>query len=249
MGLPVRVPLALAAAVIAGLVSRWPALALLAGALGWALPSLLAGTKRRSAISRIEAVASWTEMLHGLLSAAAGLEQAIVASARVAPAAIREEVRALADRLEANQPLPRALLAFAEALDEPTADMVVAALLLAGSPDQKVGALAAQLAELATATRETATMRLRVETGRARIRSAARIITVFTSAFMLALVVLDRSYLRPYASPTGQLVLLLLGASYATAYWLLARMAQTGSPDRLLVTSDLATPAAEVART
>jgi tight adherence protein B len=235
-GLTRRVLLGGAAAVAVGLLTRWPAVALLAGALGWAGPSLLGGTARsRSAIARIEAIASWTEMLQGLLAAAAGLEQAIIASLRVAPEPILEEVRELASRLRDNQPLRVALGRFAEALDEPTADLVVAALRLAADPTQKVGQLRAQLAELATATRETATMRLRVETGRARIRSAARMVTVITSAFTLALLLLNRAYLAPFARPAGQLVLLLVGACYAAAYWLLARMARVTGPERLVL--------------
>jgi hypothetical protein len=221
--------------VVVGLLTRWPAVALLAGALGWAAPSLLRGGGSRNAIARIEAIASWTEMLQGLLAAAAGLEQAIIASVRVAPEPIREEVRELAERLRDNQPLRVALGLFADALDEPTADVVVAALRLAADPTQKVGQLRAQLAELATATRETAMMRLRVETGRARIRSAARMITVIASVFTLGLLLLNRSYLAPFARPVGQLVLLLVGACYATAYWLLVRMARMTGPSRLVL--------------
>ena len=228
--------LAVAAAVVAGLLTRWPAVALLAGALGWAAPSLLRGTATsRSAIARIEAVAAWTEMLQGLLAAAAALEQAIIASVRVAPEPIRAEVGELAEGLRGNQPLRVALGRFAQALDEPTADVVVAALRLAADPTQKVGQLRAQLAELATATRETATMRLRVETGRARIRSAARIITVIASGFTLGLLLFNRAYLAPFARPAGQLVLLGVGACYAGAYWLLTRMARMTGPDRLLL--------------
>jgi tight adherence protein B len=242
-GLSRRSLLAGGAAVVAGLLTRWPAVALLAGALGWAAPSLLRGTvASRTAIARIEAVAAWTEMLAGLLAAAAGLEQAIIASVRVAPEPIREEVRELAERLRDNQPLRVALGRFAEVLDEPTADVVVAALRLAADPTQKVGQLRAQLAELATATRETATMRLRIETGRARIRSAARMITFITSGFTLGLLLLNRAYLEPFARPVGQVVLLGVGACYATAYWLLARMARVTGPDRLLLAD-----AAEVA--
>ena len=230
-----RTLLAIAAATVAGLMTRWPVAALLAGTLGWASPSLLRGaTASRVMIARIEAIAAWTELLQGLLAASAGLEQAVIASIPVAPAAIREELRGLAARLRDNQPLHVALAGFADALDDPTADLVIGALRLAASPDQKVGQLRAQLAELATATRETATMRLRVETGRARVRSAARIITVVTSGFTLGLVLLDRAFLAPFATPAGQLVLLGVGGCYAAAYWLLARMAQIDAPERFL---------------
>ena len=49
-------------------------------------------------VARIEAVATWTEMLRDTLSAAAGLEQAILATAPLAPVAIRGEITELAAR-------------------------------------------------------------------------------------------------------------------------------------------------------
>src|SRR3546814_13777520 len=69
-------------------------------------------------------------------SAAGGLEQSIIASATVAPPAIRREVAALAVRLERER-LPIALQEFATQVDDPTCDLVVAALLLAADKSTK----------------------------------------------------------------------------------------------------------------
>ena len=56
--------------------------------------------RRGEAVGRIEAVAGWSEMLRDTMAGAAGLEQAIVATATVAPLPIRAEVATLAVRLE-----------------------------------------------------------------------------------------------------------------------------------------------------
>src|SRR3546814_2921329 len=71
-----------------------------------ALPGVLGGKlNRERAIARTEAIASWTEMIRDSIVAASGLEEAIVATAPVAPTPIASEVRTLVRRLE-HQRLP-----------------------------------------------------------------------------------------------------------------------------------------------
>ena len=115
------------AVVVVAALTGWPVAAVLAGLGAWALPSVLGGAKERAReVARTEAIAGWAEMLRDTLSAAAGLEQAIVATASVAPLPIRDEVVALAGRLEAERLVP-ALRRFADDLADPTGDLVVAA--------------------------------------------------------------------------------------------------------------------------
>jgi uncharacterized membrane protein YgcG len=64
-------------------------------------------------VRRIEGIASWTEQLRDTLAAAAGLEQAILATAPIAPDPVREQVTGLAARIHQGQRLPDALRAFA----------------------------------------------------------------------------------------------------------------------------------------
>ena len=227
-----RLALALVAGGIMALLTRWPVAALLAAVVGTAAPSLVGGgAARRAAIARTEAVAAWTEMLRDTMAASAGIEQAIVVSAPVAPPPIRAEVRLLAARLE-RQRLAPALAGFAATLADPTADLVVSALVLASRRQaRRLGELLGTLAE---AAREQANMRLRVDAGRARTRTAVRVITATTLAFALGLVALNRGYLAPYDSVVGQLVLLVVGACFAAALWWLAAMARVAAPERFL---------------
>ena len=68
------------------------------------------------------------------------------------------------------------------------------------------------LQALAESTREEVSLRLRVETSRASVRSGVRTVVVFSVAFAAGLAVFARSYLAPFGSATGQLVLLAVGA-------------------------------------
>jgi len=206
--------------------------ALLAGLAGWGLPALLSGTKGRAeSLARIEAVAGWAEMLRDTMAGAAGLEQAIVATATVAPLAIRAEVATLAARLEGERLAP-ALRGFADEVGDPTMDLVVAALVLAA--EHQASRLGELLGSLAQAARDQATMRLRVEAGRARSRTSVKVVVGVTAGLALGLAVLNRSYLSPYDTALGQLVLLLVGAMFAGAFVWLSRMTRPSAPERFL---------------
>jgi len=66
-------------------------------------------------------------MLRDTMAAAAGLQEAVIAAARVAPPPIRTEARALAARIE-RQPFSDALAVFAAEVNDPVADLLVVAL-------------------------------------------------------------------------------------------------------------------------
>jgi len=219
-----RLGLAAGATVVVG--------ALLAGLAGWGLPGLLGGSKGRGdGLARIEAVAGWAEMLRDTMAGAAGLEQAIVATATVAPLPIRAEVATLAVRLEGERLAP-ALRGFADEVADPTMDLVVAALVLAA--EHQASRLGELLGSLAQAARDQATMRLRVEAGRARSRTSVKVVVGVTAGLALGLAVLNRSYLAPYDSALGQLVLALVGAMFAGAFVWLSRMTRPSAPERFL---------------
>jgi len=227
-----RLGLAVGAAVLVGVATGWPVGALLAAAAGWGLPGLLAGNKyRNAAVGRIEAVAGWAEMLRDTMAGAAGLEQAIVATAPVAPLPIRTEVATLAVRLQSERLAP-SLRAFADEVADPTCDLVVAALVLAAEHQaQRLGEL---LGSLAQAARDQATMRLRVEASRARTRTSVKVIVGATGGLALALAVLNRGYLGPYDSGLGQMMLLIVGGLFATSFIWLSKMTTPTAPERFL---------------
>ncbi|HSS11788.1 MAG TPA: hypothetical protein VLL25_18010, partial [Acidimicrobiales bacterium] len=216
--------------IVVGLLTRWPVAVVGGAALGFFATDLFASKGQRSAqTDRTSAIASWTEMLRDTMAAAAGLEQAIVTTAPLAPTPIRPEIRALVTRLERERLAP-ALFQLAEDLADPTADLVVSALTLAANGEAQD--LSELLGSLASAARDNATMRLKVEASRARTRTSVRIITAITVAMALLLVVLNRSYLAPFDSATGQAVMLAVVACFGGALWWLASMARYVAPER-----------------
>ncbi|HEX7196924.1 MAG TPA: type II secretion system F family protein [Candidatus Limnocylindria bacterium] len=228
-----RGSLAAAALVVVWLATGWPAGAVMAAVGSGALPSLTGVRARRSeAVARIEAIATWAELLRDVMAAAAGLQEAIVATGPLAPAPIRPEVQRLAHRISTRgQRLAPALRAFADELAHPLGDMVVTSLLLASERQGRMGDL---LGEVAVSARKTVAMRLRVEATRARTYVTTRLIVGITVLISVWLIGFRRDYLAPFDSPGGQVMLVLIGSIFCVAGVLMHRMATPTELARLL---------------
>ena len=113
------------------LLTRWIVLAVAAGLLVIVWPLLFGGAKQEKlAAAKIEALATWAESLRDTIAGAVGLEQAIPATVYAAAPVLREDLALLADRMRVRVPLPTALRQFADDLDDPTADLIVSALIM-----------------------------------------------------------------------------------------------------------------------
>jgi len=161
----------------------------------------------------------------------AGLHEAIGKSARVAPAAIRDEVRALYVRAQRGD-MAAALSRFADDMDDAIADTVVTALQIA--EQRAVSDLGAMLAAVATSTRETVAMQLRINAARARTYRTAQLIAGIVAFFVGLLVLANRDYMAPFGSVTGQLVLVGVGALVAAAVWAMVVLSRPARAERLL---------------
>jgi tight adherence protein B len=227
-----RAGLVLLAVAAGWAVTGWPAAGVLAGA-ATAVAPMLAGTRRRreELSARRDALAAWAEMLRDTIASHAGLREAVAVSARVAPGPIRSHVQALAARAE-GQPLTTALRRFAAELDDPLADLIVAALVIAA--DRQAHRLVELLSHIAAAAREQAAMRARVETGRARTYASSRALVILTLALAGGLLLFSPTFMRPYDSFTGQVVLMAIGALFAAALWSLVVLGRAAPSPRLL---------------
>ena len=211
-------------------VTGWPVAAFAIAVVVLGGPRLFGGRARRAdSIARTEAIATWTELIRDNMAGAAGLEQALVASVGVCPEAISTEVRRFGRRLE-HERLVEALAGLGDDLDHPSADLVVAALANAARMEGRdLGALLGRLAE---STRADVRMRLRVEVGRARIRTSARIVIAVTGFTMAFLYVSAPALLEAYDSLAGQAWLALVFAIFALGLWLMDAYSQIEMPQR-----------------
>lgn len=230
-----RVALSAIAALAAWAVTGWPALGVIAGSAGWVVPGLVGIKRRRElVVARSEALASWAEMLRDTIASHAGLREAIAVTARVAPPPIRTEVQALAVRAE-RESLSSALRQFAAEVADPVADLVVAALVIAA--DRQAHRLVELLSQIAGSAREQAAMRARVETGRARTYASSKALVAITMAVAAGMLVFSPTFMAPYDTAVGQLVLSGVGGLFAAALYGLVVLGRPAEPPRLFARS------------
>ena len=228
-----RLPLAVGAGLLVLLLSRWVVLAGAAGLLVFFAPVLFGGARsERVAIARLEGLAAWTESLRDTIAGAVGLEQAIPATAAAAAPAIRDELVALSDRLRVRTSLPVALQHFADDLDDSSADLIVAALML--NSQLRGPGLRGVLTSLAASARDELEMRRRVNAGRASTRRSVQIVMGITVSFVLGLTLFNRDYVEPYSGAVGQVVLLLILGCFAAGFAWMRRLAAFEVPERFL---------------
>ncbi|MGK5556958.1 type II secretion system F family protein [Actinomadura kijaniata] len=231
--LTTRAALASMAGVLVLVFTRWPIAAIGTAVLvlGW---NGLAGgaAEERRGMARLEALAAWTESLRDTIAGAVGLEQAIPSSLRAAAPALQRPLSDLVDRLHTRVPMPDALRRFADDLDDPSADLVIAALIL--NARLRGPGLRDMLGALAGSARAELDMRRRVEADRRSTRRSVRIVVGVSVGTALGLAVFNHSYVEPYDDVLGQLVLCVVIALYAGAFLWLRRLARHEMPARFL---------------
>lgn len=212
--------------VTAALLTGWLLAVVVIPVAAIGLPVLLSSGGETEQIRRLEAMEEWIRGLSGVLTSGVGLEQALIATLRSTPDAIRPEVGRLVARLRARWSTEAALRAFADDLDDATGDLIAANLIL-GAKRRGPG-LASVLEALAESVSADVRARRQVEADRAKPRTTARWVTIITIG-VLAVLAFTGTYVDPYKSPFGQLLLsVLLGAYTAVLIWM-RRMA-AGKP-------------------
>lgn len=212
--------------VTAALLTGWLLAVVVIPVAAIGLPVLLSSGGETEQIRRLEAMEEWIRGLSGVLTSGVGLEQALIATLRSTPDAIRPGVGRLVARLRARWSTEAALRAFADDLDDATGDLIAANLIL-GAKRRGPG-LASVLEALAESVSADVRARRQVEADRAKPRTTARWVTIITIG-VLAVLAFTGTYVDPYKSPFGQLLLsVLLGAYAAVLIWM-RRMA-AGKP-------------------
>jgi len=194
---------ALAAGVLALLVTGWPVAALgVAGGVAF-VPRVLGGAKAaQRLITRSEALADWTRRLADLLTsgAAGSTQEALRRSLTSVPEPIAPAVTNLVTRM-APQGTESALRAFAREVYDPAAEKIAMVLILRernGGPG-----LADVLTALADDLDERARMIREVEAERAKPRANMRTIVAVTLLLVVAMLLFARTFLTPYSTTAG----------------------------------------------
>lgn len=217
--------------IVAGL-SGWAVAVVAAPILAIGLPYLLVLPKARD-VELLEDLDRWVRALAASMTTGRSVTDAIRISRRTAPARLLPEVGRLVDRLNNRWDTADALRSFADALDSPDADGVVAALILAARRGANGASLT--LSALADSIQDQLKGRRLIETERAKPYVVVRQVTIISLVTLGGVFVLSPSFFAGYGTPLGQLILSLLVVLYLGSLILLRRKAQQTPRERILV--------------
>ena len=216
---------------VVALVTGWTVALVVFPLAGLGLPYLIGKSETAVDIAKLEAMEEWTRSLAGILTAGAGLEQALVSTLRSTPEPLQGAVTRLVARLRARWTTQAAVRAFADDLNDPTADIIAANLLLGAQ--RRGDGLATVLEGLAESVSLDIRSRRQVEADAAKPRTTARWVTIITIVVLAALF-FTGTYVEPYKSGLGQVVLLCLLAAYAGVLVWMKRVAAGPKAPRFL---------------
>src|SRR5690606_518289 len=126
-----------------------------------------------------------------------------------------------------------ALQGFADDIDDPSADLIVATLIL--NSRLRGPGLREVLTSLAKSARADLDMRRRIGASRSSTRRSVQIVMGVTVVFVLGLSIFNRSYVEPYSTPIGQLVLLVVIGLFAAGFLWMRRLSEYEMPERFLL--------------
>lgn len=231
-----RRDLVLLAALVVGFVlaaiTGWLIMIAVVPAVAWVLPLILSPPKDRDVVL-LEALDRWVRSLSASLPTGKSVPDAIRLSGRTAPDAIAEPLGGLITRLNNRWDAHDALMRFADDLDSPDADTVIAALMLAANRGANGASLT--LSELADSIQSQLKGRREIATERAKPYIVVRQVTVITALTLGGSFLFARTFFEPYGSPVGQLILAVLIALYLGSLLLMRRRATPQKRQRILV--------------
>jgi len=230
-----RRDLLLVGSILAGLViasaTGWVIALPLVPVLAFGLPYLLVLPRARD-VELLEALDRWVRSLASALTTGKSITDAIRVSRRTAPESLAEELGVLVSRLNNRWETRDALTRFADDLDSPDADAVVAALILAAQRGSNGASVT--LHALADSLQAQLKGRRVVETERSKPYVVVRQVTIITASTLGIAFVLGRDFFSPYATPFGQVILSVLITLYLASLLLMRRQARERTRERIL---------------
>lgn len=200
--------------------------------LALGLPYLLILPRPRD-IQLLEALDRWVRSLAVTLGTGKSITDAIRISRRTAPPLLADEINLLVTRLNNRWETRDALMRFADAIDSPEVDGVIAALILASS--RGANGASATLQALADSIQAQLKGRRVIEVERSKPYVVVRQVTVISLSTLVLVFLLSPNFFAPYRTPLGQTLLSALLIIYLASLLLMRRKAHQPDRPRILV--------------
>jgi len=214
------------------MLTGWLILIVMLPLLALGLPYLLILPKPRD-IQLLEALDRWVRSLAVTLGTGKSITDAIRISRRTAPPLLADEINLLVTRVNNRWETRDALMRFADAIDSPDVDGVVAALILASS--RGANGASVTLQALADSIQAQLKGRRVIEVERSKPYVVVRQVTVISLSTLVLVFLLSPNFFAPYRTPLGQTLLSALLIIYLASLLLMRRKAHQPDRPRILV--------------
>jgi tight adherence protein B len=214
------------------MLTGWLILIVVLPLLALGLPYLLILPKPRD-IELLEALDRWVRSLAVTLGTGKSITDAIRISRRTAPPLLADEINLLVTRLNNRWETRDALMRFADVIDSPDVDGVVAALILASS--RGANGASVTLQALADSIQAQLKGRRVIEVERSKPYVVVRQVTVISLSTLVLVFLLSPNFFAPYRTPLGQTLLSALLIIYLASLLLMRRKAHQPDRPRILV--------------
>lgn len=214
------------------MLTGWLILIVVLPLLALGLPYLLILPKPRD-IQLLEALDRWVRSLAVTLGTGKSITDAIRISRRTAPPLLADEINLLVTRLNNRWETRDALMRFADAIDSPEVDGVIAALILASS--RGANGASVTLQALADSIQAQLKGRRVIEVERSKPYVVVRQVTVISLSTLVLVFLLSPNFFAPYRTPLGQTLLSALLIVYLASLLLMRRKAHQPDRPRILV--------------
>lgn len=228
-----RIALGAAVGFVTLLASRWVLLAIALGLLAALWGRIMRDDRADRERARLEAIAAWLEDLRDTLrGSSVGVEEALEQVAARPPHELRDAMAVFLLRRRQGFRTEDALDDLADRLAHPTSDAAVAALRLVVTGAAASGRLWGTVDALAGAARDEVRARERIDRTRAVYQGSMKRLVVIAVVLVAYLRLAAGPLLDPYATPAGQVVLIVPLAMWAGCVAWLRRLCRYEMPDR-----------------
>jgi tight adherence protein B len=217
---------------VLAVLTGWLILIVVTPALAIGLPYLLILPKARD-VELLEALDRWVRSLAATLATGKSITDAIRISRRTAPPLLADEISLLVTRLNNRWETGDALMRFADEVDSPDADAVIAALILASNRGANGASIT--LNALADSIQAQLKGRRAIEVERSKPYVVVRQVTVISLSTLILVFLLSPDFFAPYRTPLGQILLSLLLIAYLASLILMRRKAHQSERPRILL--------------
>lgn len=212
--------------------TRWPAAALFGVIVGWVGPDVSASfSQKKKSLAQIEAYESWVSQLAHLIRSGNHVVGALKLSLGGAPEAIKEDVSILIAQTEIIGSVP-ALDQFAERSRSPYADQIVLGLRVAYESGTKVAEVFNDLDDV---FKNEIDITKRAESSRQLANTQILLSLGISFALVVLLVIINRGYLEPFDTLTGQVVMVIAASLFSGALFVVRQYSIVGIRSRLIV--------------